>query len=311
MQEIFKRLELKEEKFSIFEAATDQDMKHLWESVLEVDNSLVPEDTSKKHIENKPRILEFMNHCCRSRTYFFEIRKCQEARTGCTICKPPWSRPDVFSKLQPFPDSIPKANEDHYMPFCEIYSKDTSKKYRPSLLQKANVPTSTITTTIDSLGVNGMGFSPRAQYATNVRILVKCIECNRPRVLYSQYRLNPEEENLLKNFLETIDYTCGTTFYGISDLTKASPPLFRNDNNCSINNDELTCAISIEVPYFSSHLYPDVCFQCGDTEIFSPTPASEQPYCSECYATVKTKKKKGKGVKFKAKKRKAVKKSVA
>ncbi|CAG8850761.1 20747_t:CDS:1, partial [Racocetra persica] len=114
-----------------------------------------------------PRILEFMNHCCRSRTYFFEIRKCQEAETGCTICRPPRNRPDVFSKLQPFPDPIPKANEDNYMPFCEIYGKDTSEKYHPSLLQKANVPISTTTTTIDGLGVNGMEFSPQAQYATN------------------------------------------------------------------------------------------------------------------------------------------------
>ncbi|CAG8844137.1 9017_t:CDS:2, partial [Racocetra persica] len=113
----------------------------------------------------------------------------------------PQSRPDVFSKLQPFLDPIPKANEDYYMLFCEIYGKDTSEKYHPSLLQKANVSTSTTTMTIDSLGVNGMGFSPRAQYATNVRILVKYIECNH--------------------------------------LTKASPPSFRNDNNCSINNDEV------------------------------------------------------------------------
>ncbi|CAG8807977.1 7825_t:CDS:2, partial [Gigaspora rosea] len=81
------------------------------------------------------------------------------------------------------------------------------------------------------------------------------------------------EENLLKNFLETIDYTCGITFYGISDLTKVRPPSFRNDNNYSINNDELTCTTPIEVPYFSSRIYPDVCFQCGDTETLSPTPA--------------------------------------
>ena len=79
-----------------------------------------------------------MNHCCRSRTYFFEIRKCQAAETGCMICKPPRSKPDVFVRLQPFPDPIPKANEDHYMSFCELYGKDTSEKYRPSSLQKVN-----------------------------------------------------------------------------------------------------------------------------------------------------------------------------
>ncbi|CAG8824922.1 8569_t:CDS:1, partial [Gigaspora rosea] len=85
-----------------------------------------------------PRILEFMNHCCRLRTYFFEIRKCQEAGTGCTICRLLRSRPEIFSKLQPFPDPISKANKDHYMLFCEIYGKDTCEKYRPSLLQKVN-----------------------------------------------------------------------------------------------------------------------------------------------------------------------------
>ncbi|CAG8598327.1 16508_t:CDS:2, partial [Cetraspora pellucida] len=60
------------------------------------------------------RILEFMSHCCRSRTYFFEIRKFQAAETSCVICKPPRSKPDAFS------------------------NKDITEKYRPSSLQKAN-----------------------------------------------------------------------------------------------------------------------------------------------------------------------------
>ncbi|CAG8816746.1 92_t:CDS:1, partial [Gigaspora rosea] len=187
--------------------------------------------------------------------------------------------------------------------------------------------------TTNNLGINGMGCSPRAQYAVNVHVLVRCVECNRPRVLYSQYRLNPEEENLLKNFIKTIDYTCGTTFYGISDLSEPSSPTFLNNNNCNITksgkdlqnienginddddsdingtenyndkslteqnvnsgpsikalfgrvfvNAKLTCSTPMKVPYFSSRLYPDICFQCGDAEILSPTPAGEQPYCSK------------------------------
>lgn len=129
-----------------------------------------------------------MSHCCHSRTYFFEIRKCQVAKTGCMICKLPRSASDVFSKLRSFPDPIPKANDDHYMLFCEIYGKETSEKYHPSSLQKASVSKlSSTSMTGNSLGINGMGFSPRAQYAVNVGVLVKCIECNRPCVLYSQY----------------------------------------------------------------------------------------------------------------------------
>ncbi|CAG8717498.1 32931_t:CDS:2, partial [Racocetra persica] len=179
------------ENFSVFESATEQDMESLWELVLEVDDLLVPEDTSKKHIKNKSHILEFMSHCCHSRTYFFEIRKYQEAET---------------------------ANEDHYMLFYEIYGKDTTEKYYPSLLQKANASklSSTFTTT-NSFGINGMGFSPQ--------------------VLYSQYRLNPEEKNFLKTFIETIDYTCSTTFYRISDLAKANSSLVLNDDNCNTENN--------------------------------------------------------------------------
>ncbi|CAG8742143.1 8364_t:CDS:2, partial [Gigaspora rosea] len=231
--------------------------------------------------------------------------KCQAADTGCTICKPLQSNPDTFSKLQPFPDPISKTNKDRYMSFNKIYGKDTSEKYWPSTIQKVN--TSTISSTANDL--------------------VRYVECNWPRVLYSQYRLNPEEENLLKNFIETIDYTCGTTFYGISDLSEPSSAPFLNDNNCGISdlseprsapflndnncnvtkngkespkeqntnsgaslkllfrrvfvNAKLTCSTPMKVPYFSSHLYPDICFQCGDAEILSPTPAGEQQYCSE------------------------------
>ncbi|CAG8791762.1 14277_t:CDS:2, partial [Gigaspora rosea] len=62
--------------------------------------------------------------------------KCPAAETGCIICRLPQSNSDVFVKLQPFPDPIPKANEDHYIPFCEIYGKNTSEKHRPSYFKK-------------------------------------------------------------------------------------------------------------------------------------------------------------------------------
>ncbi|CAG8649039.1 23262_t:CDS:2, partial [Gigaspora rosea] len=104
------------------------------------------------------------------------------------------------------------------------------------------------------------------------------------------------KKNLLKNFIETINYTCDTTFYGISDLLEPSSQTFLSNNNCNVTekqnvdsgpsikalfshvfvNTKLTCSTPMEVPYFSSRLYPDVCFQCGDAEILSPTPAGEQ-----------------------------------
>ncbi|CAG8516744.1 9228_t:CDS:2, partial [Racocetra fulgida] len=46
MQDIFKQLELKGENFFTFKLATDQEIECLWELVLELDDSLVPEDMS-------------------------------------------------------------------------------------------------------------------------------------------------------------------------------------------------------------------------------------------------------------------------
>ncbi|CAG8608526.1 9099_t:CDS:2, partial [Racocetra fulgida] len=53
MQDIFERLKLKGESFSIFESVTEQEIEYLWKSVLEIDDLLVPKNTSRKHIENK------------------------------------------------------------------------------------------------------------------------------------------------------------------------------------------------------------------------------------------------------------------
>ncbi|EXX66839.1 hypothetical protein RirG_119960 [Rhizophagus irregularis DAOM 197198w] len=43
----------------------------------------------------------------------------------------------MFEKLANFPDPVP-GNENHYMPFKEIYGKETDEKHRPSLKSKSN-----------------------------------------------------------------------------------------------------------------------------------------------------------------------------
>ncbi|CAG8713119.1 16367_t:CDS:2, partial [Gigaspora rosea] len=171
--------------------------------------------------------------------------------------------------LQPFPNLIPKTNKDHYISFNEIYGKDTSETYQPSTIQK--VDTSTISSTANDLSINSMGF---------------------------------KKKNLLKNFIETIDYTCSTTFYGISDFSEPSPAPFLNDNNCNVTkNSEVLQDESPKKQNINSNASLKLLFRhCSNAEILSSTPASKQLYCSECYFTVKTKKK-GKGVKFKSKKK--------
>lgn len=79
------------------------------------------EDT-KKDIENTLKLKAFYNHCCRSRHYFFSIKKCVE--DSCDICKPLRMVKEDFS-------SIKHGAEDHYLPFQEakIHLKRTDPLY--------------------------------------------------------------------------------------------------------------------------------------------------------------------------------------
>lgn len=52
-----------------------------------------------------------MDHCCKKRQYFFEIKKCGEVE--CTICKPIRSDPEIFKELKGLPDPIP-GPDNHY-----------------------------------------------------------------------------------------------------------------------------------------------------------------------------------------------------
>ena len=74
-------------------------------------------------------------------------------------------------------------------------------------------------------------------------------------------------------------------------------------------DDGLLCSNSTEVSYYSSGLFEEICFQCGKV----PEDESNESdrvnvnegyyYCDECYITVSSKIKRGKGTKFQVTKR--------
>ena len=113
----------------------------------------------------------------------------------------------MFEKLANFPDPMP-GNENHYMPFKDIYGKETDGKHRPSLKNKSN--------TTDSNDLQSL--KPTQQYVRNVGQCVLCIECNRPRVLYSKCKVKREMIQKLHSFLETVDYSCGLVMLLLRNL---------------------------------------------------------------------------------------------
>src|SRR5215469_9346927 len=57
LNDIFKRLQLKDKNFETFEAALEFDMDTLWDSILSIDSTLTKEDKSWASIKNKVKYL--------------------------------------------------------------------------------------------------------------------------------------------------------------------------------------------------------------------------------------------------------------
>src|SRR6266498_5476263 len=143
-----------------------------------VNNTLNIEDNSYKKVINKVRNIKqlnfnilkkkliylslktsfqkFFTHCCKKRTYFFEIKKCGDF--NCKICGPIRSNLEIFNTLKGLPDPI-SENEGHYKEFLNVYGTSTTEEYCPSLLKKKqrNIPEKIV----KKVG-NSMGFSSRA-----------------------------------------------------------------------------------------------------------------------------------------------------
>ena len=99
---------------------------------------------------------------CFERHYVFGVKNC--GYNTCHICKPSRIPVDVFLGLHFLPDPIPK--DDHYLPFEEMYGKETSEKFRPSLNpEKEND--------------QGIPFSSPTQTAKNVTQVVECEGCGK------------------------------------------------------------------------------------------------------------------------------------
>ena len=285
MESVIKRLELKEEPFDTFKAASDEEITTLWNSLLLIDDSLTMEDNSKKSIQNKFEFLEFYNHCCRSRHYFFEIKKC--GSLDCHICKPIRCNSETWLKVHNFPDPIPTIDGKKYESFEKLYGQET----RPSLKEK-------------NKSNNEMGFKSSAQNCKNVGTLIQCGECDKWRVIYSKSKLSLQEDNELTRILDGIQYTCGDTFYDLANSINIQSSNGTDDSMKKLFsivkvNNTLTCNSPIEISYYSSGLYNEtLCFNCGIECEEQHNHDEYFPYCEDCNVLVVNKKRRRKEKKF-------------
>ena len=139
LSDVVRRLELKEKKFQIFTAATQDELDELWTSLFVIDKEFQVRHNKKINAKNLSHgVAEFLSHCCRERHYFFDILKCRKSQ--CSICSPPRLPVTNFANLGHLPDPLP-GNDGYYKPFDERLSsiekpsKPESFAILPSMLR--------------------------------------------------------------------------------------------------------------------------------------------------------------------------------
>ena len=196
LHSVFKRLELKGKSFELYDAATKEEMEEFWSVLLLIDDSLTESNPTKKTLQTKSKILDFMKHCCRVRHYSFQVKKC--GTPSCSICKPVRMNQELFKQLHFLPDPVP-GNDDHYKGFPEVYGSSTSGEHRPSLQSSRKS------------AIQSLGYSPSQQHVKNVGVLLQCDECGKWRLLFSKQKLNYSETCELEGLLDDCSYSCGVS----------------------------------------------------------------------------------------------------
>ena len=58
--------------------------------------------------------------------------------------------------------------------------------------------------------IHGMPFPPTTQTASNIGVLVTCLQCHKPHLIYSKHKLSTNQKTPLKRLLNHFMNVCGT-----------------------------------------------------------------------------------------------------
>lgn len=88
----------------------------------------------------------------------------------------------------------------------------------------------------------------------HARATILCVECRKPRVLYSKHVLTERQKVSLVIILSEFDYTCGAPI---------TPP-HHLLHGVVMTRSQMSCASAVEVTYYSGDIgRKDTCCHCG------------------------------------------------
>ena len=109
---------------------------------------------------------------------------------------------------------------------------------------------------------------------------IDCSECQRPRVIYALHKLRYAEVLKLQVLIGDVLYTCGSTLQEL-DIEGAESSELLSKVFVRAN---LTCQNPVEVPYYSSDSFVDVCVHCASSSDFVSN-VDVYPTCKTCFET--------------------------
>ena len=127
-------------------------------------------------------------------------------------------------------------------------------------------------------------FNPSAQTAERVKRVVIRQECEKPHVLHSNNMLKKAELPILDAALEQIDFTCGSS---MTEFTDPDDTAVDNILNRVFVRRDLRCPQPVEIPYYSSGMFEQVCCYCASEHdlLAEALVDGYYPICTSCGAT--------------------------
>ncbi|XP_033753308.1 uncharacterized protein LOC117336780 [Pecten maximus] len=275
----FRRLKLKENPIVASDPVTDEAIDVLKRHLRELFPQMDLDKLQKVHTKKVPAYVAWKEVHCQERQYSFQIRKCDNP--ACCLqeipnsTRPKWLQDPVL------------RDADHYMTYNEMKGLETADLMPTNTvdMKKSTVTPTTKcgsvpkkrqpkTSFISENELEG-DFSFSAQTA---RSSVTCVECRKPRVVYSKLKFSGRQELQLAELMSEYIYTCG------SPLTPPGHGL----HGKALVRMTLTCANPIEVPFYSASLGRlDLCYYCGgcDGEVDQELKKQYKtvlPVCLEC-----------------------------
>ena len=191
------------------------------------------------------------------------------------------------------PDPVMEDDGQHFKTYHEAVAlESTTDKECPSVKasQKAprmstkvtkttgDDPSTSCSSDLDSFRDDSNEVKRYSLTAQNARSTVKCVECRKPRVIYSTHKLTERQKNTLAFLVGEFEYSCGA---------QVTAPACALHGKVMIRS-HLTCAAPVEVPYYSSNIgRKDICTFCAniDAEVDPCLKASFKtvlPICKDC-----------------------------